>query len=158
MNLYNQCLAFTVLNDGYETADLPQIIQEDIAILQCFKNKLDEWSVVLGLLTQIQERINYYNNYRYYDCEIPIVNCDCDCSTYFDYYYANNDEQERVRLDEDLRRLYNDEEDLQLKEYNKKKEILRAKDKIPLRLKDVARKIVKKMDYLLWDWDTRLFT
>ena len=76
----------------------------------------------------------------------------------FDYYYANNDEQERVRLDEDLRRLYNDEEDLQLKEYNKKKEILRAKDKIPLRLKDVARKIVKKMDYLLWDWDTRLFT
>lgn len=67
----------------------------------------------------------------------------------FDYYYANNDEQERVRLDE---------EDLQLKEYNKKKEILRAKDKIPLRLKDVARKIVKKMDYLLWDWDTRLFT
>ena len=83
MNLYNQCLAFTVLNDDYETHDLPQTIRDDVAILQCFKNKLDEWNVVLGLLTQIQERINYYNNYRYYDCEIPIVNCDCDCSTYF---------------------------------------------------------------------------
>ena len=33
MNVYNQCLAFTVLNDGYETVDLPQIIQEDIAAL-----------------------------------------------------------------------------------------------------------------------------
>ena len=82
MTLYNQCLLSVVLNGGYETADLVQTIHDDVAVLQCFKNKLDEWNVVLGLLTQIQKNI------------------------YYGYHNEISDEQEIVRLieeEEDLR-------------------------------------------------------
>ena len=60
-------------------------------------------------------------------------------------------------MKKDWRRLAAEEEDLQLKSWEQIKEILRVKDKIPLWLKDVDRKIVRKMDYLVWDWDSRLF-
>ena len=168
MLLYNQCLVSVVLNGGYKTDDLPHTIRADIDVLQCLKKKLDEENATIILIDQIQKRIDFYCNYRYCDCEIPI---DCKCSVYFDNLYANSDEQERARLDkeletlpindecmkEDFRRLVAEEEDLQLKSWEQTKEIMRVKDKIPIWLKDVARKMVKKMDYLLWDWDSRLF-
>ena len=47
MTLYNQCLISMVLNGGYKTDDLPHTIQDDVAVLQCFKNKLLEWNAML---------------------------------------------------------------------------------------------------------------
>ena len=165
MSLYNQCLVSVVLNGGYKTDDLVHTIRADIDALQCLKKKLDEWNVTMILLTQIQERIEYYCNYRYCDCEIPI---NCECTVYFNYYYANSDEQERARLDkevenvrimdEHMKRLSLEGKDLEIKCFNKKKEIRHAKDKIPSRLQRVARKIVRKMDdYLIVDWEFNLF-
>ena len=121
MSLYNHCLISVVLNGGYKTDDLPHTIQADIDVLQSFKNKLHEWNVVLGLLTQIQKNL------------------------YYGYHYEISDEQE-------IERLLKEEEDLREELDRLRKEIIHVKDKIPLQLKDVARKI------MLWDRNTRLFT
>ena len=121
MSLYNQCLVSVVLNGGYKTDDLPHTSQADIDVLQSFKNKLHEWNVVLGLLTQIQKNL------------------------YYGYHYEISDEQE-------IERLLKEEEDLREELDRLRKEIIHDKDKIPLQLKDVARKI------MLWDRNTRLFT
>ena len=115
MSLYNQCLLSVVLNGGYKTDDLPHTSQADIDVLQSFKNKLHEWNVVLGLLTQIQKNL------------------------YYGYHYEISDEQE-------IERLLKEEEDLREELDRLRKEIICVKDKIPLQLKDVARKIVNKMD------------
>ena len=40
MSLYNQCLISVVLNGDYKTDYLPHTIQDDVAVLQCFKNML----------------------------------------------------------------------------------------------------------------------
>ena len=170
MSLYNQCLVSVVLNGGYKMDDLPHTIRADIDVLQCLKKKLDEENATIKLFLQIHKRLEFYRNYRYCDCEIPI---DCKCSVYFDNLYANSDEQERARLDKELETLpINDEcmkedfikleaeqEDLQLEGWEQSKEIMRVKNKIPLQLKDVARKMVNKMeDYLLsGECATRLF-
>ena len=79
-----------MLNDDYETDNLPHTIRDDVFVLQCFKNKLDEWNVLVRLFNQIQERIDYYCNYHSCNCSIQI---DCECSAYFYHYYAISDEQ-----------------------------------------------------------------
>ena len=133
MNLYNQCLAFTVLNDGYETVVLPQTIQDDIAVLTCFKNQLHEWSELFELSIIIQGTIDECY-YRSCDCSILI---DCECTNYNDYEIAPGCEQE-------LAKLLQEEVDLKMKLDKLESDM---KDEIPSRLKNVARKIVYKIDY-----------
>ena len=133
MNLYNQCLAFTVLNDGYETVDLPHTIRDDIAVLTCFKNQLHEWSELFELSTIIQGTIEYECYYRSCDCSTLI---DCECTIYNDYEITPGCEQELAKLKQ---------EEVDLKEKMDKLES-DMKDEIPSRLKNVAQKIVYKMD------------
>ena len=136
MTLYNQCLLSVLLNDGYETHALVHTIQNDIAALQCFKNKLHEWNETFELLNQIQERITNTCYHRNCYCSIQI---DCECSSYHHYEIRPECEQEIARLNKE-------EEDLRMELDGLRKEIIRVKDKIPSHLKVVARKIVNKMD------------
>jgi hypothetical protein len=134
MNLYNQCLAFTVLNDGYETVDLPHTIRDDVTVLTCFKNQLHEWSELFELSTIIQGTIEYECYYRSCDCSIII---DCECTIYNDYEIAPGCEQE-------LAKLLQEEVDLKMKLDKLESDM---KDVIPSRLQDVAGKITYKLDY-----------
>ena len=137
MNLYNQCLAFTVLNDGYETVDLPQIIQEDIAVLQCFKNQLLEWNELYKVNRQIHNKIMDECYIRYCHCHIDM---DCECEPYNDYEIW--DEQEWVRLTQE-------KDDIK-----KKLDELEGdmKQGVPSRLQLVALQILKNIDYPALSW------
>ena len=135
MTLYNQCLISMVLNGGYKTDDLPHTIQDDVAVLQCFKNKLLEWNAMLDRIIEIQERI-VDCHYRNCDCSFQI---DCECEPYNDHEVIPGCELE-------VRRLKKEEEDLEEELNQLREEIMCIKDKIPLQLKVVARKIVNKMD------------
>ena len=130
MTLYNQCLISMVLNGGYKTDDLPHTIQDDVAVLQCFKNKLLEWNAMLDRIIEIQERI-VDCHYRNCDCSIQI---DCECEPYNDYEVIPGCELEVIRLKKE-------EEDLEEELNQLREEIMCIKDKIPLQLKDVAQKI-----------------
>ena len=124
MTLYNQCLMFVVLDGDYKTDDLPQTVQDDVAVLQYFKNMLHDWNATFEMINQIQHRMDifcYYHNFMH-DYEVR-PGCELEVS-----------------------RLIKEEEDLR-KELNRlRKEIKCIKDNIPTQLKDVARKIVNKMD------------
>ena len=137
MNLYNQCLAFTVLNDGYETADLPQIIQEDIAVLQCFKNQLLEWNELSKAESQIQNSIVYECYTRYCHCSIDM---DCQCESYNDYDIADEEEWARLTQETD--------------DIKKKLDELEGdmKQGVPSRLQLVALQILKNIDYPALSW------
>ena len=130
MTLYNQCLISMVLNGGYKTDDLPHTIQDDVAVLQCFKNKLLEWNTMLDRIIEIQERI-VDCHYRNCDCSIQI---DCECEPYNDYEVIPEYEIEITRLKKE-------QEDLGEELNRLREEIMCIKDKIPLQLKDVAQKI-----------------
>ena len=130
MTLYNQCLISMVLNGGYKTDDLPHTIQDDVAVLQCFKNKLLEWNAMLDRIIEIQERI-VDCHYRNCDCSIQI---DCECEPYNDYEVIPEYEIEITRLKKE-------QEDLGEELNRLREEIMCIKDKIPLQLKDVAQKI-----------------
>jgi len=54
MSSYNHCLFSVVLNGAYKTDDLPHTIQDDVAVLQAFKNKIHEWNAIDERITQIQ--------------------------------------------------------------------------------------------------------
>ena len=136
MLLYNQCLVSVVLNGGYKTDDLPHTIQADIDVLQSFKNKLHEWNATFEMINQIQQRMDIFCYYRNCDCSIQI---DCECSPY-------NDFEVRPECELEITTLTKEEEDLREELDRLRKEIICVKDKIPLQLKDVARKIVNKMD------------
>ena len=135
MTLYNRCLISVVLNDTYKTDDLPHTIQDDVAVLQCFKNKLLEWNTMLDRIIEIQERI-VDCHYRNCDCSIQI---DCECEPYNDYEVIPGCELE-------VRRLKKEEEDLNEELNQLREEIMCIKDKIPIQLKNVVQKMVKKMD------------
>ena len=137
MNLYNQCLAFTVLNDGYEKVDLPQIIQEDIAVLQCFKNQLLEWNELYEVNRQIHNKIMDECYIRYCHCHIDM---DCECEPYNDYEIW--DEQEWARLTQE-------KDDIK-----KKLDELEGdmKQGVPSRLQLVALQILKNIDYPALSW------
>ena len=137
MNLYNQCLAFTVLNDGYETVDLPQIIQEYIAVLHCFKNQLLEWNELYKVNRQIHNKIMDECYIRYCHCHIDM---DCECEPYNDYEIA--DEQEWARLTQE-------KDDIK-----KKLDELEGdmKQGVPSRLQLVALQILKNIDYPALSW------
>ena len=130
MTLYNQCLISMVLNGGYKTDDLPHTIQDDVAVLQCFKNKLLELNAMLDRIIEIQERI-VDCHYRNCDCSIQI---DCECEPYNDYEVIPEYEIEITRLKKE-------QEDLGEELNRLREEIMCIKDKIPLQLKDVAQKI-----------------
>jgi hypothetical protein len=134
MKLYNKCLAFTLLNEGYETDDLPHTIQEDIAVLTCFKNQLHDWSEQFELSTIIQEKITYDYYYRNCACSIDI---DCECEPFNDY-------QVRPGCEEELQKLLQEEVDLKMK---LDKLEIDMKDVVPSRLRDVAVRIANKVDY-----------
>jgi hypothetical protein len=134
MKFYNQCLAFTLLNDGYETGDLPQTIQDDIAVLTCFKNQLHEWSEQFELSAIIQGKITYDCYYRNCACSIDM---DCECTIYNGYEIASGCEEE-------LPRLLQEEVDLKMK-FDKLESDM--KDVVPSRLRDVAGRIAYKVDY-----------
>ena len=136
MSLYNHCLISVVLNGVSKTDNLPHTIQEDVAVLQYFKNKLHEWNATFGMINQIQHRMGYYYYYRNCDCSFDI---DCECEPYNDYEVRSGCELEIIRL-------IKEEEDRREDSDRLRKEIMCIKDKIPLQLKDVARKIVNKMD------------
>ena len=138
MNLYNQCLLFVVMKDDYETDDLPHTIQEDIAVLRCFKKKLDERNVILVLHKQIkdqyQEQLDTRWHYRICACSIDI---DCECEPFNDY-------QVRPGCEEELQKLLQEEVDLKMK---LDKLEIDMKDVVPSRLRDVAVRIANKVDY-----------
>ena len=124
MTLYNQCLISMVLNGGYKTDDLPHTIQDDVAVLQCFKNKLHEWNAMFDRIIEIQQRMDifcYYHNFMH-DYEV-IPGCELE-----------------------VRRLKKEEEDLNEELNQLREEIMCIKDKIPIQLKNVVQKMVKKMD------------
>ena len=133
MSLYNHCLISVVLNDAYKTDDLPHTIQDDVAVLQCFKNKIHEWNATFERINQIQHRMNYCY-YRNCDCSFQI---DCECEPYNDY-----------EVSPEITRLIKEEEDLREELDRLRNEIMCIKDKIPLQLKDVAQKI--SLSYLLY--------
>ena len=136
MKLYHQCLVSVVLNGGYKTDDLVHTIRDDVAVLQCFKNKLHEWNETFEMINQIQERMDMDCYYRNCDCSIQT---DCDCSSYYYFEVRPECKQEIVRLGKE-------EADLRVELDRLRKEIICVKDKIPSPLKVVARKIVNKMD------------
>ena len=108
-----------VLNGGYKTDDLPHTIQDDVAVLQCFKNKLHEWNAMFDRIIEIQQRMDifcYYHNFMH-DYEV------------------------RPGCELEVRRLKKEEEDLNEELNQLREEIMCIKDKIPLQLKDVAQKI-----------------
>ena len=137
MSLYNQCLVSVVLNGGYKTDDLVHTIQADIDVLQCFKNKLHEWNEMFEMINQIHQRMDIFCYYRSCDCSIQI---DCECSPYCDF-------EVRPECELEIATLTKEEEDLQLKLDQLRKETICLEDKIPLWLKDVVRIIIWKMDY-----------
>ena len=68
MTLYNQCLMFVVLDGDYKTDDLPQTVQDDVAVLQYFKNMLHDWNATFEMINQIQHRMDifcYYHNFMH---------------------------------------------------------------------------------------------
>ena len=124
MSLYNHCLISVVLNDDYKTDDLPHTIQDDVTVLQSFKNKLHEWNATFEMSNQIQQRMDifcYYHNFMH-DYEV------------------------RPGCELEVRRLIKEEEDLREELDRLRNEIICIKDKIPTQLKVVAQKIVNKMD------------
>ena len=133
MSLYNQCLISVVLNGDYKTDDLPHTIQDDVAVLQCFKNMLHDWNATFEMINQIHQREDMICYTRNCDCSYDM---DCGCNPYNDF-----EECEPYNT-----RLKKEEEDLGEELDQLQKEILCIKDKIPTQLKDVARKIVNKMD------------
>ena len=135
MSLYNHCLFSVVLNGAYKTDDLPHTIQDDVAVLQAFKNKIHEWNAIDERITQIQHgMIDCY--YRNCNCSFQI---DCECEPYNDWEVLPGCELE-------VRRLIKEEEELREGRDRLRKEIKCIKDKIPTQLKVVAQKIVNKMD------------
>ena len=137
MKLYNQCLAFTLLNDGYETVDLPQTIQDDIAVLQCFKNQLLEWNELSKVYWQIHNKIVDECYIRYCHCSIDM---DCECEPYNDYEIADEEEWARLTKEKD--------------DIKKKLDELEGdmKQGVPSRLQLVALQILKNIDYPALSW------
>ena len=136
MKLYHQCLTFAVIHDGYETMDLPHSIQGDLDVLNYFKNKLQEWCVMKELHIRSLEKLDYESYYRSCNCSILI---DCECIVYNAYEIIPGYEDE-------ITRHTHEEEDLKKKLAQLKRELKQVKDEIPSRLKNVAQKIVYKMD------------
>ena len=120
MTLYNRCLISVVLNDAYKTDDLPHTIQDDVAVLQCFKNKLHEWNAMFDRIIEIQHRIVY-------------------C-----YYQPYNDYEVIPEYEIEITRLKKEQEDLGEELNRLREEIMCIKDKIPIQLKNVVQKIVKE--------------
>ena len=135
MTLYHQCLVFVVLNDDYEIHDLPHTIVKDVTVLQKLKNKLEEWNDLSELLNDIQLKIDYDCYYRSCNCSFLI---DCECESFNDYEIT--DEQEWLRLTQEKEAIKKKLDELEEK-------ISHVKDKMPVCLKDVARKIVKNLNY-----------
>ena len=137
MALYHQCLVFVVLNDDYETHDLPHTIRDDVTVLQCFKNKLLEYNELFELYIQIHNKIVDECYIRYCHCNIDI---DCECEPYNDYEIW--DEQEWARLTQE-------KDDIK-----KKLDELEGdmKQGIPSRLQLAALKILKNIGYPTLSW------
>ena len=49
---------FVVLDGDYKTDDLPQTVQDDVAVLQYFKNMLHDWNATFEMINQIQQRMD----------------------------------------------------------------------------------------------------